>query len=714
MNANIHAYSFKAALPVWEKGENKTMNRTVSFCADLPAGTSAKLAAAASCSFVLSVNGEFVAHGPARCAHGFFRVDEYDLTPYLTKPQNRVAVRTVGYNVNAFSYVDQPSFLCAELTDGDTVLAATGVSGFTAYRVGERVIKTQRYSFQRPMAEGYDLAPGAFAFEIDPAYAGPAAATEVVPAGTFICRDMPYSDNEIIRPLGVFERGTVTYSDKPRYYDSREISGISGIFKGYRPEELDCASHVEIGRVDYAPASPVSESADVIALPADSYADLDLGRNWSGVYALELEADGDGVLYITFDEVMHHGTLNPFRMGTSNIIRIKAQKGVYRLITAEPYVMRYARLTAKGCGFVVRDLRLYHIAFPATEINARFTGDDPVLKDIYDAAVETFRANCVDIYMDCPSRERAGWLCDSFFTSRVEKVLTGKSAVERAFLQNFLLPASFNFIPEGMLPMCYPSDHNDGVFIPNWAMWYGVELGEYLTRTGDRSLIDDAKARMYALCGYFKPFENEYGLLEKLQSWVFIEWSKSNELVQEVSFGSNMLYAKMLDTFGRLYGDQELLDKAAAIRKAINDLSMTDSGFYCDNANRVDGKLVLSGERTESLQYYAFFCGVATPETHPWLWDTLVHDFGYDRQEKGLFPEIWPANAFIGNYLRLDLLDRLGETDALRDNIRGYFKYMADKTGTLWENVGDYASCNHGFASHVLYWMDHLGLIAHD
>ena len=31
----------------------------------------------------------------------------------------------------------------------------------------------------------------------------------------------------------------------------------------------------------------------------------------------------------------------------------------------------------------------------------------------------------------------------------------------------------------------------------------------------------------------------------------------------------------------------------------------------------------------------------------------------------------------------------------------GYFHYMARKTGTLWENVTDHASCNHGFASYA-------------
>ena len=37
---------------------------------------------------------------------------------------------------------------------------------------------------------------------------------------------------------------------------------------------------------------------------------------------------------------------------------------------------------------------------------------------------------------------------------------------------------------------------------------------------------------------------------------------------------------------------------------------------------------------------------------------------------------------------------------------------MANKTGTLWELVSDTASCNHGFASHVIYWMDRLGLLS--
>ena len=89
----------------------------------------------------------------------------------------------------------------------------------------------------------------------------------------------------------------------------------------------------------------------------------------------------------------------------------------------------------------------------------------------------------------------------------------------------------------------------------------------------------------------------------------------------------------------------------------------------------------------------------------------MITDFGYDRKKTGKYPEIYPSNAFIGNYLRLDLLDRYGYKDVLYDNIRGYFEYMADRTGTLWENVDTSASCNHGFASHVIHWMASLGLV---
>ena len=62
------------------------------------------------------------------------------------------------------------------------------------------------------------------------------------------------------------------------------------------------------------------------------------------------------------------------------------------------------------------------------------------------------------------------------------------------------------------MSVCYPADHYDGVFIPNWAMWFVLELGEYAERTSDRELVARAREKVYALLDYFRRFENELGL----------------------------------------------------------------------------------------------------------------------------------------------------------------------------------------------------------
>jgi len=148
------------------------------------------------------------------------------------------------------------------------------------------------------------------------------------------------------------------------------------------------------------------------------------------------------------------------------------------------------------------------------------------------------------------------------------------------------------------------------------------------------------------------------------------------------------------------------------MRETIRKQSF-DGTFFVDNAKRQpDGTLKLSGERTETCQYYAFFFHTATPQRYPALWETLRADFGPERHQNSKHPEIHFANAFIGNYLRLELLSRQGLTAQILAETKGYFLKMADQTGTLWEHDTTQASCCHGFASHVerLMFRDVLGI----
>ncbi len=59
-------------------------------------------------------------------------------------------------------------------------------------------------------------------------------------------------------------------------------------------------------------------------------------------------------------------------------------------------------------------------------------------------------------------------------------------------------------------------------------------------------------------------------------------------------------------------------------------------------------------------------------------------------------------SGFIGYFMRLDYMCKLGMADKAISQCKDYFLHMASETLTLWENDKSSASCNHGFASYVV------------
>ena len=84
---------FKSAKPVWAEGLECEKNITCGFYAVTEkAEGEALLRIATSGFYRLFVNGSFVHHGPVRCAHGYFRVDEINIGKWLDYQENHIAV----------------------------------------------------------------------------------------------------------------------------------------------------------------------------------------------------------------------------------------------------------------------------------------------------------------------------------------------------------------------------------------------------------------------------------------------------------------------------------------------------------------------------------------------------------------------------------------------------------------------------------------------
>ncbi len=713
---------FRSAKPIWPQGREKEMNLFVGFRAifEAPPRQKVQLRVAGSTLYRIYLNGEFLASGPARGPHDYYRVDLFEIASLLATGKNSVCIEVAGYNINSYYILNQPSFLQAEVATDSVVLASTAGTGvsFEARILTERVQKVQRYSFQRAFSEVYRVDPSSAGWRerLDASFPPvPCTGSELrkliprrVPSPAYARRQAEQVTSEgsfrwgAVGPQSIAQDRSVPFGGK-----------VSPTLLGYPEQELTVIPYLELQKTQTIVNHRVDEPYvcnRALQLRTNEFRILDFGTNLVGFFGANVTVHTPTKLYFTFDETLTGGDVDFKRLMCVNIVAYTLAPGSYRLETFEPYTLRFLKLMVLEGECEVDHVYLREYTAPDVW-TAHFRSSDEGLNELFAGGRETYRPNAVDFFTDTPSRERAGWLCDSSFTAQVSPLLSGHTKVEKCFFENFLLADRFAYIPDGMLPGCYPADHYDGGFVPTWALWFLIQLEQYLARSGDSELVQGLRPRVLKLLDYFKPFQNDDGLLEKLKGWVFIEWSKSNDYVQDVSYPANMLYAAALAAVGRIYNLPQCIEQAEGLREVIRTQSY-DGEFFVDNAMRQGAKLVPTHNRTETCQYYAFYFDTASPEKYPKLWETMHTAFGPGRRTSGAFPEIPPSNAFMGNILRLELLSRAGLTDQLASEAKSYFLFMAELTGTFWENMGNEASMDHAFGSHIVValYRDILGL----
>lgn len=677
---------FNFAKPVW--AENcEECNTHVTFTASVEGAKKATAKIAAHYFYRLTVNGKFVAFGPARTAYGYARVDEIVLDGLLDKAQNEVRFEVAGYNCRSLSTCKQQSFLCCEIVSGEKALAYTG-KDFCCYKNEEHLQKVMRFTGQRHFTEVYDFTKP---------QAGEKLNVIEVKAPVFLERGVPYPEYDE-RYASLFGKGKLAY-DESILDDLPNFGWRPDFWGGFDDDDVPSKPAYWAFAHHYLDCEPTTLP---VSVEVNEYALFDFGKVETGFFTLTLTAKEDSDVVLAFTELGEEKSFAFTGMHVRNVIEyfVSAGKSV-TVMTFEPYTTKKIAVAIRTGAVEIESLKLTTYERSTRDI-IEHKIEDEKLKEIYDAGVRTFAHNALDLYTDCPSRERAGWLCDSFFTARAEKFLYGKTPIEDAFLENYRLFTNHDgYLPEGVLPMCYPSDVNvyGSKFIPQWAMWYVVEVYEYLTERNtavDKNLFRDG---IYGYLKYLTGFENEFGLLEKLEAWNFVEWSKANSWVQDVNFPTNFLYSRILECTGKLYGDDALLEKAKKVRATALDLSF-DGQVFIDNAVRdKNGELKMTRNCSEACQYYALLlCGLdLDDEKYAFLKQQIYEKFAnFERGDRD-FCEI---NAFIGLYLRIVFLMDYGDGKLLKDDLIYFFGGMAKETSTLWEHRqrGE-GSQDHGFAS---------------
>ena len=677
---------------VWAEGQKNQMNRAFAFVLDLGKKQMGEICLSAASCYKVIADGKLMGFGPNRTAHGYARAAVYPFNAqYIT-------VEVQSHFVPNFCWVKrEPFFACVLKTESGKEYFA---EDFNCFALSDRVQKVRRYSFQRGFCETYINEKDRTAlYFCKPQNAFPRVKTEKAELPHLLPSETLNPALSEIFAEKVIDSGYCKTSPEIAVYVDRTETLIGTVLEGFKRGEWQDCSTDEISRITYLSGAKSGDYA---------YETLDFSRIVTGIVEVEIIAGNAGEVFFAFDEILSDEklkTIKPFRGDTANVFKWTVKKaGVYNLSAFEPYAFRYANvITSAGVKANVK-VRAYENPEAGKML---FECDDKKIEQIMEAARHTFAHNAVDLLTDCPSRERAGWLSDSFFSSVAERVFTGDNKVERAFLQNYIL-ADKSGHPKGMIPRCYPADYyeEDG-FIPNWSLWYILEIYKYFTQYGYDETVEKSRANVEGILNYFVDFENEFGVLEDLKGWIFVEWSAANnsDHVNGINVPSNACYYASLLAAAKVYGIKGLKEKAEKVKDYLLKNAYVD-GFFVDNLIRNEkGDIIPTENYTETCQYYMFFFKCADKHTHKELFDKMLNEYGKsDSSASGgnqVKKQLTPSNMIYGVYMRLELLMREQKRVELLNECVRYFYDMTQKTGTLWENNTASASCDHGFASYV-------------
>lgn len=677
---------------VWAEGQKNQMNRAFAFVLDLGKKQMGEICLSAASCYKVIADGKLMGFGPNRTAHGYARAAVYPFNAqYIT-------VEVQSHFVPNFCWVKrEPFFACVLKTESGKEYFA---EDFNCFALSDRVQKVRRYSFQRGFCETYINEKDRTAlYFCKPQNAFPRVKTEKAELPHLLPSETLNPALSEIFAEKVIDSGYCKTSPEIAVYVDRTETLIGTVIEGFKRSEWQDFSTDEISRITYLSGAKSGDYA---------YETLDFSRIVTGIVEVEIIAGNAGEVFFAFDEILSGEklkTIKPFRGDTANVFKWTVKKaGVYNLSAFEPYAFRYANvITSAGVKANVK-VRAYENPEAGKML---FECDDKKIEQIMEAARHTFAHNAVDLLTDCPSRERAGWLSDSFFSSVAERVFTGDNKVERAFLQNYIL-ADKSGHPKGMIPRCYPADYyeEDG-FIPNWSLWYILEIYKYFTQYGYDETVEKSRANVEGILNYFVDFENEFGVLEDLKGWIFVEWSAANnsDHINGINVPSNACYYASLLAAAKVYGMKGLKEKAEKVKDYLLKNAYVD-GFFVDNLIRNEkGDIIPTENYTETCQYYMFFFKCADKHTHKELFDKMLNEYGKsDSSVSGGNPvkkQLTPSNMIYGVYMRLELLMREQKRVELLNECVRYFYDMTQKTGTLWENNTASASCDHGFASYV-------------
>ncbi|MCK6486734.1 MAG: family 78 glycoside hydrolase catalytic domain [Planctomycetes bacterium] len=662
------------------------------------------------------LNGRWLGCGPARAAHGTLTIDTIALDG--CGDGNVVAIQVLWEGLFGWDHArGAPGLHLALERDGEPLaftLLASGRSGRTF---------SHRFSQQRGWNEDIDHRARAKGWPCGPwqerEWQAPVRRRRD-PRVRLEPRDISPLVHQLRRAEQVVFAGScdpgARTPHRPIYYE--KVAGMGDAADGrsasrlIQEEALRPAEAVDVNLAAFTAGGTAELGPDRRGL--DRTVQLDFGRETSGLFTFAVEAPAGTVLDLGWSEghwqrdlmgcwatsgqpdgSVPARELCDARQGLRHVCAGGGVERIEALFTAAFRHLRLAVRLPRGSKARVRihDLQVRTLGYPVAREGA-FRCADADLNRIWDAAVATMENSIADVFMDCPGRERGGWLNDSYWMAIGMQALSADTACERRFLSLLAAPGSTRPY-RGMVSPVYPSDSalwrgGGQRAITGHGLFWLLQVERHLRLHGDAALRRAWRPAVEGVIAALARHRNRDGLLESPPWDTYLDWSRY--ATGAVQTGDNFLYALALERIGRIYRVPAWRSQGRATARAIDAAAWDDGrGLWHDVPGQAATSAVIS--------LVALWSGMAPPQRAERAWAQLrpLHPMTLDRPLFDYETAMARAN-MVGLMYRFDHAGRIGDTQTLvRDLKEAVLPQLARGQSCIGEHMGHTASLCHGY-----------------
>lgn len=149
----------------------------------------------------------------------------------------------------------------------------------------------------------------------------------------------------------------------------------------------------------------------------------------------------------------------------------------------------------------------------------KYTGNNKRLNDIFNLCADTIKYGVQECFVDCPTREKGQYLGDVTIAGIASAVLTDDVSMMKKALENY---AQSSFICKGIMTVAPASLMQE---IADYSMQFPFQVLWLYKKTGDIEFLKQMYPFVLGVYEYFNKYRNDRGLLESVkEKWNLVDW----------------------------------------------------------------------------------------------------------------------------------------------------------------------------------------------